>query len=114
MAQRTVIELIDDLDNRPIEKGKGETVRFSLDNADYEIDLSKANADKLRGELSRFVEVARKTGGTGRRGRRRVVGPTREADQTKAIREWAKQQGMEVSDRGRIPARLEQAYNAAH
>jgi Lsr2 len=112
--QRTVIELIDDLDNQPIQKGEGETVRFGLDNAEYEIDLTKANAAKLRRDFAPYVQAARKAGSTGRRTRRTGgVGP-RDADQTKAIREWAKHAGMKVSERGRIPANVEKAYNAAH
>src|SRR5918993_4342648 len=73
MAQRTVIELTDDLDGRPIPDGKGETIRFSLDRQDYEIDLGEKNAKALRDALSKYVAAARRAGGT--RGRGRGGGP---------------------------------------
>jgi Lsr2 len=113
VARRTVIELTDDLDGSPA----NETVTFSLDGTDMEIDLSQSNAEKLRGALRPFVDAARKADGGRRgvrRGRRGGAATARNADQTRAIREWAKQQGMEVSERGRIPAKIQDAYNAAH
>ena len=113
MAQKTMVQLIDDIDGRPIPDGKGETVRFGLDNRDYEIDLSDKNAAKLRDNLAQYVGAARKVGGgRGRRSR----GGTARADrvQIQAVREWARGQGYKVSDRGRIPQEVMDAYNAAH
>jgi Lsr2 len=111
MARRMVVELTDDLDGSPAK----ETVTFGLDGTDMEIDLSEQHAKALRDAPQRYVSAARKAGGTARGGRRRGGrGPARDADQIKAIRDWARQQGMDVSERGRIPARIEEAYHAAH
>jgi Lsr2 len=112
MARRTVVELTDDLDGSPAK----ETITFGLDGTEMEIDLSANNAKAFREALQPYVSAARKASSTGRRGRRGVFarGPGRDAEQIKAIREWAKQQGMDVSERGRIPARIEEAYHAAH
>lgn len=107
MAQRTVIELIDDLDGKVVKQGDGETVNFELDNVQYAIDLSKAHAVKLRQALSPYVQAARKTGGQGRRAARAA----RDRDQVRAIRVWARQNGYKVSDRGRIPGEIQEAYD---
>jgi hypothetical protein len=110
MAQRVQVVLEDDLDG-----GKAdETVTFGLDGTTYEIDLSKKNAAKLRDALSGYVGVARKVTGrgrgtTGRAGRSRGRSATDSAD----IRAWAKENGYEVSERGRISAEVRAAYNEA-
>ena len=87
-------------------------MRFGLDGRDYEVDLSKKNAKSLRDGLKRYVEVGRKTGG--RRSSRSGGGAGSDRAQLSAIRVWARQQGMEVSERGRISARVQEAYNQAH
>jgi hypothetical protein len=118
MAQRTVIELTDDLDGKPISPGQGETVTFGLEGKEYEIDLSAKNAAKLRDALAQYVSAARKVGSSSSRKGRRSSGsatPTRpDKQQTRAIREWAQSQGYDVSARGRIPANIVEAYEAAH
>lgn len=115
MAQKVMVSLVDDLDGGTAE----ETVGFGLDGRSYEIDLSSANAGKLRDALAEFVAAARRAGG-GRRGRRSAAvsagGASRAAvdrEQNQAIRDWARKQGMEVSDRGRIPAEVLEAYHKA-
>jgi len=119
MAQRTVIQLTDDLDGKPIPEGRGETVRFSLDRTDYEIDLAEKNAKALRNDLARYISAARRTaggqrGGAGRgRGSRTSTGAARDYD-PKAVRAWAESQGMEVSQRGRVPADLVAKFQAAN
>jgi hypothetical protein len=117
MAQRTVIELTDDLDGKPISEGKGETVRFSLDRTDYEIDLAERNAKALRNDLAKYITAGRRTAGGGRgtgRGRTRTgTGPARDYD-PKAVRAWAESQGIEVSQRGRVPADLVARLQAAN
>jgi hypothetical protein len=114
MAQKMLVQLVDDLDGTAINDGKGETVSFALDGAGYEIDLSDKNAAKLRDSLSRYVAAARKvSGGRGRRSGRRGQART-DRDQLQAIREWARGNGHRVSDRGRISATVMDAYNAAH
>jgi len=62
MAQRTIVQLTDDLDGKPIPDGKGETIRFGLDRTDYEIDLTDKNAKALRDTVSKYVAAARRTG----------------------------------------------------
>jgi hypothetical protein len=104
MAQKVQITLVDDLDGSPAD----ETVQFGLDGVAYEIDLSSANAAALRESLGRYVGSARRL--SGRRGR---SGSTARGDSdAHLIRTWAKQRGLEVSERGRIPAEVRRAYEA--
>lgn len=107
MAQKVQVLLVDDLDGGEA----SETVTFGLDGTSYEIDLSSANADKLRKELSHYVGHARKVSSPGRR-RRSRTGPGRE--RSAEIRAWAKQRGYHVSERGRIPASIVSEYEASH
>ena len=108
MAQKVNIVLVDDLDGTEAT----ETVTFGLDGSSYEIDLNDANAASLREALSGYVGHARKLTGGGRRTARKAAGSS--SSNTKDVREWAKSQGMEVSERGRISADVQQAYDAAH
>ncbi|SEC29456.1 Lsr2 protein [Nocardioides exalbidus] len=107
MAQKVNIVLVDDLDGTDAT----ETVTFGLDGTTYEIDLNDANASALREALSGYVGHARKVTGGARRGRKAAA---TSSSNTKDVREWAKAQGMEVSERGRISADVQQAYDAAH
>ena len=109
MAQKVNIVLVDDLDGTEAT----ETVTFGLDGTTYEIDLNDANAAALREALAGFLGHARKTTGGSRR-TRRSSGSSSSSSHTKDVREWAKAQGMEVSERGRISADVQQAYDAAH
>jgi Lsr2 len=111
MAQKVTVTLVDDLDGGTAE----ETVEFGIDGVSYEIDLSAGNAGKLRDSLADYVSNARKAGG-----RRKATGPARRAgsgrasvdrEQNAAIREWARKNGYNVSDRGRIPAEVLDAYH---
>ena len=100
MAQKIQTLFIDDIDGGEAEG----TVRFGLDGTDYEIDLSAKNAAALRKTLAKYVDSARRAPGASRRpirGGRRVGDGV--ADST-AVRVWAKSQGIEVKDRGRVPA----------
>ena len=108
MAQKVNIVLVDDLDGTEAT----ETVTFGLDGSAYEIDLNDANAAALREALSGYVGHARKSTGGSRRTRRSSGSVS--SSNTKDVREWAKSQGMEVSERGRISADVQQAYDAAH
>jgi hypothetical protein len=113
MAQKVMVTLVDDLDGTEA----GETVEFGLDGASYEIDLSEDNAERLRDTLSEFVEHARRQAGARKRLGLRGVGraprtASADREQNQAIREWARKQGMNVSDRGRIPKEVTDAYNA--
>ena len=109
MASRTIVEVADDLDGSKAD----ETIQFTIDGASFEIDLSTAHANDLRNALEPYMRAGRKTGGR-RDGRRRAGSVTREHDQIAAIRDWAKTHGLKVSDRGRISAEVQEAYNAAH
>jgi hypothetical protein len=117
MAQRTVVELTDDLDGKSIPDGKGGTVRFGLDRQDYEIDLSDRNAKAMREVLRPYLEAARRSGGTtrgsGRRGGRSANGRSRDYD-AKTVRARAESQGIEVSQRGRVSADLVAKFQAAN
>jgi hypothetical protein len=115
MAQKTIVQLIDDLDQGEAD----ETVSFALDGTNYEIDLSEKNAKELRDTFARYVSAARKVSRGGGRasggGRSRPTGGGRmDREQAGAIREWARRNGHQVSDRGRIPASVVNAYEAAH
>jgi hypothetical protein len=113
VAQIREIRLIDDLDGEAAD----ETVEFGVDGKNYEIDLSKDNAEKLRDALAAFVAAGRRSGGGGgrRRGNLTASSPVRrpsiDREQNQAIRDWARKRGMKVSDRGRIPAEVLDAYH---
>lgn len=106
MAKRTVIELIDDLGGSEAT----ETLRFALDGNEYEIDLAEPNADELRGLLGRFVAAGRKASGTKQAPAVRRLPP---AADTKAVRFWAAENGIEVNARGRIKDDVLQRYLAS-
>ncbi|WP_405375198.1 MULTISPECIES: Lsr2 family protein [unclassified Microbacterium] len=122
MARKIVHQLVDDLDGTVLEVGDGETVLFSIDGTAYEIDLTHDNAAALRESLAAYIDAARRVstrapsgrasnGGNGAAGRKqrrtgqRDYGP---------IREWAAKNGFELSERGRVPANVLDAYDAAH
>ena len=115
MAQKTFVRLVDDLDDTVMDNGNGQTVRFSLDKQDYEIDLTNEHAEELREALARYVEVARKTG-SDRPARTRRTGHSRSSKSDvspTAVREWAKANGVEVSARGRVPQSVIDQFRAA-
>ncbi len=106
MAQKVTVALEDDLDGGPAD----ETVRFGLGGTDYEIDLSAKNARTLRKQLTPFIEHARKVSrGPARRTARTSAGRQRSGE----VRAWAKDHGLAVSERGRIPASVIEQYQAA-
>lgn len=111
MAQKTIVQLIDDIDQGSAE----ETVSFALDGTSYEIDLSAKNAGKLRDALAVYIANARRSG---RAGTRPGTAPRRgragrgDREQTQAIREWARKNGHKVGEKGRIPAHILEAYHS--
>lgn len=113
MAKKVITLLTDDLDGGQADR----TVEFGLDGVTYTIDLSENNVGKLRQALNPYIEAGSRVGrggGEARRTGRRANGsaPTRTSrDQNRAIREWALKNGYEVSERGRIPASVVQAYS---
>lgn len=108
MAQKVQIVLEDDLVGGPATQ----TVTFGLDGVIYEIDLNDENASTLRDDLARWVAAGRKAGRSAARtpSRRKPAA----SGGTAHVREWLRQQGHTISDRGRIPAHLQEQYNAAH
>ena len=102
MARKVTVALEDDLDGGPADQ----TVRFALNGADYEIDLSGQNATAFREQLTPFIEHARTAG----------PGPARPAasrQRSTHIRAWAKEHGIAVNQRGRIPASVVEQYQTA-
>ena len=109
MAQKTIVQLIDDVSNEPIPEGQGETVTFTLDGVTYETDLNKKNAQALRDTFGKYIDNARKVSGS--RTKRTSSKPKEDLN---AIREWARSNGHNVSDRGRISQEIRDAYAAAN
>jgi hypothetical protein len=111
VARQIISKLVDDLDGGDAD----ETVKFALDGVQYEIDLSKKNAAKMRDAFAPYVAGGSKigrggvvVGGRTARGRGGAV----DREQNRAIRAWAKQQGKDISDRGRIPQEIVDEYHA--
>ena len=110
MAQRVNVVLVDDLDGSEA----SETLKFGLDGADYEIDLSADNAAKLREALALYLGHARRTGGRRRSGSQAAAARDAGGPTAAEIRAWARENGFEVSERGRVSAEVRSAYAAAH
>lgn len=111
MAQKYIVQLVDDLTQQPIDDGTGESVHFALDGVGYTIDLTSEHAEEFRSALSTYVSVARKADPV--RTKPSTASRAPKGD-LKAIREWANVNGYTVSTRGRIPSEVQTAYNAAH
>lgn len=122
MAKQVTVQLVDDLDGSIIDDDSSETIKFAINGVEYSIDLKAKNAKEFHKKLDYYIGHATRVGG-----RRRKPSPAaasmpvipgvaakRDPEQTRAIRQWAFDLGHEISERGRIPAEIEQAYNAAH
>lgn len=122
MARQQRVETVytDDLTGNVLTKDEVDTVTFAIDGITYEIDLSKKNASSLRNDVAAWIEHARTITGprtTVHRTRRATTGaqrPTTDRKQSAKIREWAQANAHPVSERGRIPTAVIDAYNAAH
>src|SRR5512135_2412011 len=113
MVQRMITERFDDLDGSPAV----ETIRFGYAGRDYEIDLNEEHAAALDDAVAPYLEHARRANGVQprqRRGRKTEDGHRRRPEELRAIRQWAREQGLQVSDRGRIAADVVEKYEAAH
>ena len=114
MAQKVNIVLVDDIDGSEAT----ETVTFGLDGTSFEIDLNDTHAAGLRDVLAPFIGHGRKVGSAQRRGAGRRSGSTGSAGNSgpsaKEIRDWARENGHDVPDRGRVSAEVREAYDAAH
>ncbi|WP_338887399.1 Lsr2 family protein [Rhodococcus sovatensis] len=119
MATRTLIQLTDDIDDKEIPDGTGENITFSVNGAEYEIDLNDKNAKEFHRKLDYYIGYGTRTGGRKVRKASKgaganAVAPKRDAAQTRVIREWAQANGYDVSPRGRLPLSVEEAFDAAH
>jgi hypothetical protein len=110
VAKQTTVTLVDDLDGGEAE----EQVEFAVDGKSYEIDLSAANSARLREALAPFISAARRASGRRRSGAPATGRPSTDREQNQAIREWAQSQGMKISERGRIPSNVLEAYHQNH
>ena len=117
VAQKINVTLVDDIDGGEA----SETVEFALDGTRYEIDLSAGNAQGLRDALAQYVAAARRagrggsTGTTSTGGRRTRRGSaSMDRSQVQHVRQWARDTGLKVSERGRISADILEKYQAAH
>lgn len=111
MAQKVNIVLVDDIDGSEAT----ETVSFGLDGTSYEIDLNDANAAALREALATYIGHGRKVGAAPRRGARRTAAASSAGGASaKEIRDWARANGHDVPDRGRVSAEVRAAYDKAH
>lgn len=112
MATKHITQLTDDIDGTVLEQDEGKQITFSVEGRAYEIDLSDKNADKFYKALTPYVDAARsvKTGASTRGGQ--SVRAKSDLD-LGAIRKWARANGHTVSDRGRVPATVVEAYKAA-
>ena len=116
MARQVITTLIDDLDGKKADR----TIEFALDGTSYTIDLSEANAGKLRKALDPFITAGTRVGRGSGRGSSRTAGAAASGrsagsrDENKAIRDWAASNGYQISERGRIPQTVSDAYRAAH
>lgn len=108
MARKTQVILTDDVDGSEATQ----TVSFALDGVAYEIDLNESHADQLREQFESWIASGRRIGGRRTAGTRRFSGG--DPERTSRIREWARENGHEVSGRGRIASAVIEAYDAAH
>ncbi|MBO1267101.1 histone-like nucleoid-structuring protein Lsr2 [Arthrobacter cavernae] len=113
MAKQTITRIISDLSGEVLEEGQGETIAFGFGKKSYTIDLTQSEADEFRKTIHKYSsvateEVARlpRTSGSS--------APKSPKEDLTPIREWAKSQGLKVSDRGRVSAEVMSAYHAAH
>ena len=109
MAQKTIVKMYDDLDGSEID-AEGKSISFSFDGTSYEIDLSGKNVEKMRADLQVYIDKARKVSRRSSGGSKSEPAPL----DTRAVRAWAEEQGLEVSARGRLSSELIEQYRAAH
>lgn len=122
VAKQVTVQLVDDLDGSVIDDESGEAIEFAVNGVEYSIDLKAKNASEFHKKLGYYIEHATRVGGRKRKpspstaATSKVAGKQakRDPEQTRAIRQWAFDQGYEISERGRIPAGIEEAFNAAH
>lgn len=111
MARQVVVTIVDDIDANKVAE---ESVEFSIDGINYEIDLSAENAQKLRHDISQWSNHARKVVGRGKKTKISTKSATTGAkNQSALIRSWAREQGIPVTERGRIPSSIVEQFHRA-
>ncbi|MFW0796481.1 Lsr2 family protein [Gordonia sp. CPCC 205515] len=110
MAKQTVVQFIDDIDGKDLKEAV--TIEFGVDGKSYEFDTSSVHAKEFRKSLEKYIAASRRAGRN--KGHASMAGGKRPKEQTQAIRDWARQNGYDVSDRGRIPLEIAEAFDAAH
>lgn len=115
MARREITQFFDDLDNSPLEESEVNIIRFSVDGTHYILDLSEKNAAEFRSALEPWIAAAQVAPAPQKASTTRQSGASAAAkrEQSRAIREWARANGIEVSDRGKIAASVIEAYEQA-
>lgn len=111
MAQQFYVRFIDDIDGTDL-GDSAHTISFAFEGKEYTIDLSDENAEAFRKAVAPYIEAGHRV--TGNKKTSRTTAPTTRSEHTKAVREWARGNGYTISDRGRIPADVMQAYADAH
>jgi hypothetical protein len=117
MAQRTVVQFVSDLSGEELVEGEGRTIRFSYDGAEYTIDLTTAEAEQFDEVMADYIDAATVVGGrrsSSRRSRRGSSSRGGSKEELGTIRAWARANGYEISERGRIRAEIVEAYHAAN
>jgi hypothetical protein len=116
MAQKYITQIVDDLDGTVLEEDKAETINFAVDGTQYAIDLSLEHAKDFRTAVEKFTAAARYAGKqpTAKSTATKSKTKTGGSEDLMAIREWANQNGYNVSSRGRIPGNVQKAYADAH
>ena len=113
-SERVITEYIDDMDNKPVAEDEVETVKFSVGNKTYQLDLRATNRVKFDKALAPFIEAAAVISNAKRPRQRAGTGSGRSKKELNEIREWATENGYEVSARGRVSATILEAYDSEH
>ena len=113
MAKETFVRLIDDLDNKVIEDGEGETIEFAFDGSKYSIDLNMNNAEEFRRFMKKYTDAGTKEVSRVPRATRTNAKSSNSKEELTAMRAWAKENGIKLSERGRIPYDVQKQYHEA-
>jgi hypothetical protein len=117
--KKVIEQLVDDLTGDVIADGAGETVSFAIDGKSYEIDLNETNAEKLREALQPYIAAGRRASALGTPARQAASRAVKSAASHwsagyAVVREWAQENGIDVSPRGRVADSVMKAYEDAH
>ncbi len=118
MAQRTIVQLVSDLSGEELEEGEGRTIGFSYDGAEYTIDLTADEAEQFGEVMADYLNavtvIGSRSSSSGRSRRSARSGSSSSKEELSNIRVWARENGYEVSDRGRIKSVIVEAYHDAN